>query len=140
MTRIDFYHHVAAPLAFACKLAATVVKHGQRLTVLLPDDATLATFDTQLWTFQPQSFVPHVRLDDPLAAETPVLLATRLPAEPATPVLLNLSLGVPDDFLRYERILEIVGTDASQLGRARVVARAYKAAGLQTDYHDMTGK
>ena len=131
MTQIDFYHHVADPAGFACRLAATVIRHGERLTVLLADEAALAGFDTRLWSFPPQGFVPHVRLDDPLAAETPVLLTT---------VLLNLSLGEPANFTAYPRILEIVGEDDAQLARARDVARAYKRAGLDTTYHDMAGR
>ncbi|AVY95070.1 MULTISPECIES: DNA polymerase III subunit chi [Microvirgula] len=140
MTQIDFYHHVADPAGFACRLAATVIRHGERLTVLLADEAALAGFDTRLWSFPPQGFVPHVRLDDPLAAETPVLLTTALPATPVTGVLLNLSLGEPANFTAYPRILEIVGEDDAQLARARDVARAYKRAGLDTTYHDMAGR
>ena len=55
-------------------------------------------------------------------------------------MLLNLSLGVPDEYSRFERLLEIVGEDPDSLARARQVARAYKAAGLETVYHDMTGR
>ena len=139
--RIDFYHHVRDPLAFACKLAATVMCKGQRLLVLLADPAQLHASDERLWTWQPTSFIPHCRLDEPIAAATPVLLATRLPPGPAPcPVLLNLSLGVPDEYSRFERLLEIVGEDPDSLARARQVARAYKAAGLETVYHDMTGR
>lgn len=140
MTRVDFYHHVADPLSFACKLTRTVVGKGERLTVLFADEAALAAFDTRLWSVPAQGFVPHVRLDDPLTAETPVLLATSLPEVPPTGVLLNLSLGEPAGFPAWPRILEIVGEDAGQLDRAREVARAYKRAGLDTVYHDMTGK
>jgi len=139
--QIDFYHHVRDPLSFACKLASTVMGKGQRLLVLLPDSASLARLDDLLWTWQPTSFIPHCTLDQPHAAETPVLLSTQLPAGAVpAPVLLNLSLGVPEGYARFARLLEIVGEDPPSLARARQVARAYKAAGLAAVYHDMTGR
>ena len=140
MTRIDYYHHVANPHAFACKLANTVLRRGERLTVLLPDSAALKAFDQQLWSDPPTGFVPHCGLHHPLLAETPVVLTTTLPETPATPVLLNLSLALPAGFADYSRILEVVSHSEDSLGCARDTARAYKAAGCPATYHDMTGK
>ena len=141
MPQIDFYYRVSDPTQFACRLAARVLKAGQRLFVLLPDEAALAVFDAALWTFEPTGFVPHVRATDPLAADTPVVFDTTMPAgDLAGRALLNLSLGIPPAFDRFDRLLELVGCAPADLDAARDVARHYKQAGLAVVFHDMAGR
>ena len=51
---------------------------GQRL-VYCRDGSRLASFDRMLWAFDDISFVPHVLANDPLAADTPVVLTASDP-------------------------------------------------------------
>ena len=45
--------------------------HGS-VRVLTPDAATTAALDRLLWLDPPLSFLPHCRMDSPIAAETPI--------------------------------------------------------------------
>ncbi|KZE31257.1 DNA polymerase III chi subunit [Crenobacter luteus] len=137
MTRIDFYTEVDKPADFACRLAHTVYKKGERLTVWLADGGALASFSTRLWCVSDTAFVPHCALDDPLAPETPVVLTERLP-DSAAGVLLNLGPSYPDAPERFSRILEIVGRDEAALAAARERFRAYRARGFAIEHHDMS--
>jgi DNA polymerase-3 subunit chi len=137
MTRIDFYTQVDAPAQFACRLAQTVFAKGERLLVWLADDAALADFSTRLWSFDDVAFVPHCRLGDEVAAQTPIWLTSTLPVGELPAVLLNLSASVPDPSVPFSRILEIVGCDEPSLATARERFKAYRSSGYSIDHHDM---
>lgn len=136
MTQVDFYHHIANPSLFACRLAQTVYRRGKSLLIFLEDEAARTQFDEQLWTFQAGSFVPHCRAEAPIAAQTPILLSC-VPLESPPRVVLNLTAEPLPNPAHYTRILEIIGQDPDALARARTVARTYKAQGFDITYHDM---
>ena len=91
-----------------------------------------------LWTSQAVSFIPHCFAHDPLAAGTPVLIASNdAPQAAACEVLLNLSPECPPFFERHERLLEIVaqGDEERLAGRARYAF--YRDRGYAIRNHDL---
>ena len=90
MTRIDFYRFAEDKLRFACRLAAKACSQSSRVVVYSPDAKLLADFDRNLWTYQATGFVPHCFAHSPLAAETPIVLATSGESLPHHDVLLSL--------------------------------------------------
>ncbi|SMF45447.1 DNA polymerase III, chi subunit [Pseudogulbenkiania subflava DSM 22618] len=138
MPRIDFYTNVADPQAFACRLAQTVFRKGERLLVWLADEGQLAGFSARLWSIADTQFVPHCQLDAGEAPETPIWLTTRLPADLEHPVLLNLGPALPEHPEHFARILEIVGCDEASLATARERFRFYRAAAYEIEHHDMS--
>ena len=139
MTRIDFYRNVDDKLRFACRLTAKVCAKPAKLIVWSPDAKRLSEFDRNLWAWQPTSFVPHCRVDSPLAAETPVLLATNGEALPHHEVLLNLADEWPPFFASFDRLLEIVSNDEADKERARERWSFYKKRGSDLQINDMEG-
>lgn len=129
MTRIDFYHYAEDKLHYACRLAATAASRDSRLVVYSPEEATLAAFDRLLWTFQPTRFVPHCRVSDPAAAETPVILAADGESLPHHDVLLNLHHDWPPFFSTFERLLEIVTSEEGDRKSARARYAFYRERG-----------
>ena len=129
MTRIDFYRYAEDKLRFACRLASTAYDKASRVVVYSPDRDRLADFDRALWTFQATRFVPHCFVESPVAAETPVILASSGDALPHHDVLLNLSDEWPPFFASFERLLEIVGADEEDKLRARSRYTFYKERG-----------
>jgi len=107
--------------------------------VYSPDAKVLADFDRSLWTFQATGFVPHVFADSPLAAETPVVLASSGESLPHHEVLLNLADEWPPFFASFERVLEIVGTDEADKARARERWSFYKKRGYELQVNDIEG-
>ncbi|MBU3078585.1 DNA polymerase III subunit chi [Sphingomonas quercus] len=79
--QVDFYH-LAAPLDRVLpRIAERVVDGGGRLLVVAGDDALLARLDERLWSYAPESFLPHGRAGADGEADQPVLLSAR--PEPA---------------------------------------------------------
>jgi DNA polymerase-3 subunit chi len=120
MTRIDFAFGAPDRLRMACQVVRKRYLAGQRLVVYCKEGSRLAAFDRMLWAFDDTSFVPHVLANDPLAAETPVVLTSGDPWQAAQaavadgqpqPWLLNLDDACPPGFDAFERLLEIVSDD-----------------------------
>lgn len=141
MTSIDFYFNAADRLQVACRLAGKGLAQGKRMLIYAAEPDTLARVDKLLWTWPAVSFVPHCMLDDPLAPETPVLLAgdERIPQESRRPcdVLLNLSAECPPHFASFERLLELVGQDDAEKEAGRQRYRFYKQRGYPIASHDL---
>jgi DNA polymerase-3 subunit chi len=92
-----------------------------------------------LWTWQATGFVPHCAAHDPLAGETPVLIAADMQAAIACDVLLNLSAEPPPAFERYERLLELVAQDDEDRRAARERYKFYRERGYRIADHDLGG-
>lgn len=137
MTRIDFYRNAGDKLRVACRLATKAFEGGKPLVVYSPDRATLNRFDHDLWAFQQIRFVPHCFVDSPLAAETPVILASSGESLPHHDVLLNLGDEWPPFFASFERLLEVVSTDEADRERARARWTFYKSRGYELKVHDL---
>jgi DNA polymerase-3 subunit chi len=80
--QVDFYHLTATPLERALpQIATRVVEGGGRLLIVAEDETQLAALDRLLWTFAPESFLPHARAGAGDDTRQPVLLAAAV--EPA---------------------------------------------------------
>jgi DNA polymerase-3 subunit chi len=139
VTRIDFYRNAQDKLRVACRLATKAFEGAKPLIVYSPDRATLARFDVALWSYQQTRFVPHCFAESPLAAETPVILATSGESLPHHDVLLNLGDEWPPFFASFERLLEVVSTDEGDRERARARWTFYKNRGYDLKVHDLEG-
>lgn len=138
MTRVDFHSNVPDPLLHACKLVRKAWQGGHAVVCYSRDTAQLADLDRALWSFSPTDFIPHVAVNDPLAAQTPVLLCDGS-AEPPIghhAVLVNLDAETPAFFSRFERLIEIVGRNESAIAAARTRFRFYRDRGYVLQHHD----
>jgi len=140
MTRIDFYTKVDNKLRFAGKLCAKALAQKLRVNVYAPDKALAERFDRLLWTDNALSFIPHCRAEDPLAAETPVLIHTQEGDLLDDALLINLDHAWPPFFSRFERVIEIVGTEPEDAAAARDRFRFYRDRGYAMQTHDMSAK
>ncbi len=136
MTEIDFYTNVEDRQRITCQLVRKAYASRLRVLVLLEDEQQLTRFDEYLWRFQPQAFVPHCRLEDPLAAETPVLLTcTEGGALPHDDLLVNLRNSAPQAFARFRRLLEVVSTETADRLAARERFKFYRDRGYPLRAH-----
>ena len=130
MTRIDFHSNVPDKLGYACRLVRKARAANCRIVLLTRDKAELALLDQQLWTFSELDFLPHVPAGDPLAANTPVILADSDEAElPHHEILINLSARTPAHFARFERMFEIISADDEDKAAGRERYRFYQQRG-----------
>ena len=109
-----------------------------RLTVYCPDPETANRVDRLLWTTPATGFVPHCGPDDPLAAETPVIVDCRGDNLLHDEVLLNLRPEWPPFFSRFQRLIEIVGLEEEDRAGARERFRIYRDRGYEIRSHDLS--
>ncbi|HEV3427820.1 MAG TPA: DNA polymerase III subunit chi [Paraburkholderia sp.] len=138
MTRIDFHTNVGDALQYACRLVRKAYLADQQV-VVLAEPARLRTFDELLWTFSPLEFVPHCMADSALAAQTPIVLAADLERAPHHRVLLNLGAAVPQQFARFERLLEVIGNAPEELASGRERYRFYRDRGYTLNNYKQGG-
>lgn len=137
MTSIDFYHGANDKVQAACRLIGELYAEGRKVLVYAPADATAAQVDRLLWVQPSIGFVPHCRSDSPLAAETAILIGASLDDMRHHDVLVNLDGDLPPAFSRFERLIEIVGTDDADRQPARARYKFYRDRGYPLTTHDL---
>ena len=137
MTTIDFYFNAEDRFQVACRLAGKALAQKKRMLIYAPERETASHIDKLLWTWPAIGFVPHCPLNDPLSADTPVLIASDEHTPASCELLLNLGAQCPPHFERFERLLEVIPTDETerQTGRARY--RYYLERGYRISNHDL---
>lgn len=137
MTSIDFYFNAEDRLQVACRLAGKAVSQKKRMLIYAPEPEVASRIDKMLWTSPAIGFVPHCALHDPLAPETPVLIAADAQTPAACELLLNLAAQCPPHFERFERLLEVVPADAAERQAGRSRYRFYLDRGYKITNHDL---
>lgn len=139
MTRITFLHGAVDRIQSAAQWLQQAWSQRQAVLVYVPDEEQASKLDRVLWT-QPQlSFLPHCRADSPLAAETPILLTSRLDDPAQEQCLLNLGNELPASFSRFEHLVEIVSTDDIDRLPARERFKFYRDRGYAIENRDISG-
>lgn len=140
MTKVLFCHGAQDRLQAA---AAWLLQAGMgrqaapAIIVFAPDAKVAERFDHLLWTNPATSFIAHCRADSPLAAETPVLIASNLDQLPQDDHLLNLSDEMPPGFSRFENLVEIISLDDAVRLPARDRVKFYRDRGYDIQYRDL---
>lgn len=131
MTKVDFYILQEATSdarwLFACRLIDKVQRMGMRVLVAMDSDADARAFDELLWTFKPESFIPHQLINGGKPA--PVEITFTTDAGDHQGLLLNLSKTIPNYFSRFERLSEVVIQEQQSLESSRERYSFYKSRG-----------
>nr|WP_299243373.1 DNA polymerase III subunit chi [uncultured Halomonas sp.] len=140
MTQIDFYilpdTTREARLDFACRLVETIYRKGYRLHVHVTDEQEAQLIDEKLWTFRPESYVPHAIVGSDLD-KPPVTIDWREAPEPGIEAMLNLNPGIPEWFSRFERVAEIINQHQEVLRSKRECWQTYKHRGYPVKAHHL---
>jgi DNA polymerase III subunit chi len=133
VTEITFHFNAPDRSAYAFRLLDEMLRKGGPV-VLCAAASELDRVDRGLWTFEPESFVPHRRLAD--AAAVPPALQTSTvwltdDARVATShdTLLNLDHATPLGFESFARLIEIVSQDPDDRAAARERWKHYASRG-----------
>lgn len=142
MTEIAFHFNIAdnerGKLNYACRLLRKAHAQGARVGVLA-EPAALEELDAALWTFSQRDFIPHCTVQAPehVRSATPIVLASACDELPHCQVLLHLGQGgAPEGFERFERLIELVSSDAADRQGARARWRYYAERGYTIHKHD----
>ena len=131
------YHGASEPLRQAYRIIRAAWQRERHVAVRLETPEALRKLDFLLWSAETQLFLPHVALDSPLAADTPILLACAREGGEAWPrrdVLVNLAADMPADAARFQRIFDIVANTAADRETGRIRSHAYRAAGFTVEF------
>jgi DNA polymerase-3 subunit chi len=139
LTAIAF--HLPAPdkLGYTCRLIRKATLKGAKLMVT-GSEPLLRQLDHDLWTFSPTDFVAHCWDDAPQRQQqrSPVILSPLLPgAAVGYAVLINLGPEMPAKFDTFERVIEVVAQDDTDLKHARLRWKQYQAAGFEPAKFDL---
>ena len=143
MTHIDFYilsdDASTARWHFVCRLIDKVTRLGHRVLVTLDDPAEAEHLDELLWTFKPESFIPHTRLpsDTQEQVEITTDLHAEIPLHNHHNVLINLSRVVPTYFSRFERLSEVVIQQPEILKNTREHYSFYRERGYPIQHRNV---
>lgn len=140
MTKVDFYTGSTDKLRTACQLSQKALQNGVRVVLSTPDQHTCDNLDRLLWQFQAASFIPHCRSTDAEAERTPVLLAQDEEKFPHHELLISLHPETPNYFSRFERVIEIVGSDEPDSVRGRARFKFYRDRGYELRHFDLSAK
>lgn len=138
MTDVAFHSGLSDKLGYACRLLRKAYRLGRRVEVRGEPDA-LARLDPLLWTFEQQEFVPHLRLHagqqvGVTLQRTPVWLVDDARPDLRASVLVNLGPAPAADFARFERVVELVGTEALERQEGRLRWRYYESQGCRPEH------
>ena len=126
---VDFYHLTASPLERVLPAICEKVLAGGGRLLVVADEGMLAALDGQLWTYSPESFLPHGRSGE----DQPVLLS---PEPVAGNGAANIALadGVwREEALGFERAFYFFGSES--LDGARGAWRALRGRdGVESRY------
>jgi DNA polymerase III subunit chi len=129
--KVEFNSGVVDKLGAACRFLLKAQAAGAAV-VVCGDRTTLDRLDQALWSFDPLSFVAHVRLKGsgvPAQALscTPIWLVDDPAVIAARDILLNLGPAMVEGWETFERIVEIVSTEADDANAGRQRWRQYSA-------------
>jgi DNA polymerase-3 subunit chi len=138
--RVDFYHLQTSPLERALpQLLEKVVQSGQRAVVLAASEDRVEALADLLWTYNPNSWLPHGTRKDGTAGDQPVWLTDR-EENPNGARILVLTDGMSSDRMAdFDRCLDMFnGASDEATAAARDRWKAAKAAGHELHYWQQT--
>ncbi len=121
--QVDFYHLTRSPLDRVLpRIAERIVGDGGRLLVVVRDAAQAAAIDKLLWSYSPDSFLPHAVAAAGEDAAQPVLIATDVAPSNAARHVALVDGEWRDEALSFDRAFHFF--DEGAIGEARAVWKA----------------
>jgi DNA polymerase-3 subunit chi len=135
VTEVRFYHLQRQRLEDVLPaLLEKARERGHRIVVQAGSDERVKALDALLWTWRPESFLPHGSAAIGMAEEQPIWLTMR-EERPNGADLLILVDGAAADVSPYALCCELFdGADDGAVAEARRRWTAYKAAGHGITY------
>ena len=140
MADIQFYHLLSTSLERALpKLLEKALAGEFRVLVRVESEARGEQLNTELWTYNPNNFLPHGTAKDGFAEEQPIYI-TAGQENPNNANLLVITDGSkPESFNGFTRMLDIFdGANDDSVTKARARWSQYKNEGHNLTYIKQT--
>ena len=141
MAKVDFY---VIPQAseneahfFACRLIEKIYNQGLKVYIHTDSKSAAQALDDLLWSFRPESFVPHTIINSEDEEDIPVIIGYGKEHTGPDQVLINLSTEVPAFHHKFQRITEIVCNNEESKKVRREHWSYYKQHGFELSRHQI---
>ena len=136
MTDVSFYHLQRRSLEETLpRLLERVIASNQRAVVLAESAERVEALNSQLWTYNPDGFLPHGSARDGFSADQPIFLTSNEENPNGATILLLVGEALPGFVGDFARCLDLFdGNDPQAVQNARDRWRAYKAQGHAVTY------
>jgi DNA polymerase-3 subunit chi len=136
MTQIAFYHLQRSPLeAVLPRLLEKTLEAEKRALVLAASEARIEALNALLWTYNPNSWLPHGSAKDGYAEDQPVWLTTGEENLNGAQFLFLTDGMAAADPGAFERCFDLFdGNDDAAVAAARERWKALKEAGHELTY------
>ena len=132
-SRFDSEQQLQALLVHTCFQAAHFYRQNQRVFIYTRDQAQAHEVDELLWSFEPDSFVPHNLTGEGPTNGSPVEISWQPPRN-RRPILINLTDTVPVFANQYSFIVDFVPENESLKTLARERYKHFKQLGFQVKH------
>ena len=117
-------------LVYVCRLVEKGYKQGSKpIYIHFDSESEAKEFDSLLWTFRQESFIPHTILGHPEQEKTPVIIGWDTNQIETAEALINVSQEIPEVSKSTSKIHEIVSNDENKKNKAREKWKVYKTNG-----------
>ena len=139
MTRIYFYVNMPDRMRFLYGLLSRkITPRGWRVLLSAANDAEAERLDKYLWTAEQNGFLPHARIENESAKESPIVIGVGEPeADFRADALVWWHTEPPKFFGRFEHLIEIATTAAHEVQAARQRYQVYQSQGYHIELHDI---
>jgi DNA polymerase-3 subunit chi len=140
MTEIGFYHLTRSKLEHALpRLLEKVLESGARAVVRAGSEERVGFLNTQLWTYDQDSFLPHGSAREGDGADQPIWLTTEHDNPNGAAILVLTDGATADDVDGFRRCLDMFdGNDPAAVDAARARWTGWRDAGHQLTYWQQT--
>lgn len=137
--RIDFYlltdPNPEAYWLMACRLLEKAYHKQHRVFVYCNNQQEAENLDELLWTFKPDSFIPHHLQTEGLEPPPPIQIGYEQEPRGFTDILLNCSQIIPAFYERFQRVIQIVSANEADKLISREHFRYFRQRGLTPQTH-----
>jgi DNA polymerase-3 subunit chi len=139
-TEVNFYHLTRTSLEDALpRLLLKTLQAGERAVVIVGSPERVDALNTHLWTFHPDSFLPHGSAKDGEADRQPIWLTHRDENPNGARFLFVADRARSERIAEYNRCFELFdGRDETAVAESRERWREYKVAGHNVVYWQQT--
>lgn len=138
-TRVGFYvvgqAGPQARLEVAARLCGKAFAQGHTIHLNCADEAQARALDDLLWSYRPDSFLPHGILGS--GDDAQIAIGWGQSPQQQGGLLLNLALAPPPFYTQFSRVAEVVTQDPASLEALRAAWRFYQGQGCTMEKHDL---
>lgn len=142
--KVDFYvskdNTPQFTLRIVCRVVEKAFSAGHRIHVRLRSIDECEKLDALLWTYRDRSFIPHEISNVPIE-HCPVTISAGNDAKIDAhhgDMLVNVMHEIPENFMQFQRIAEIIDIQDESVRAGRERYRFYRENGLNPQHHEVS--